>query len=112
MHMKSIVSAGALAIALGLVGPAFAQDAAATTTPTMIGNQEISEADAERVKNYCEDLSNEENQAEGASNDDVDAEPSEEAGGAAETAAVGSVDTDLITIENCIEAGFVTAAGN
>lgn len=111
MHIKTLVSAGALAIALGLGAPAavIAQDAA---TPTMIGSQSLTEADAERVKVYCEDLSTEANQAEGATNDDVDAAASEEAGGAADTAAVGSIDMSLITLENCVEAGFVTAAGN
>ena len=42
MHMKTIVSAGVLAIALGFAGSAAAQ--------TMIGNQSVSEADIERVK--------------------------------------------------------------
>lgn len=112
MHIKTLVSAGALAIALGLGAPAAVFAQAAATTPTMIGEQTLSEADAERVKVYCEDLSTEANQAEGATNDDVDAAASEEAGGAADTAAVGSVDMSLITLENCVEAGFVTAAGN
>ena len=112
MHMKAIVSAGALAIALGLGAPAMAQTEAATTLPTMIGNQELTAADAERVKVYCDDLSTRANQAEGATNDDVDAPASEEAGGSAETAAVGSVDMSLITIEACTEAGFTTTVAN
>ena len=50
MHMKTIVSAGALAIALGFAGTAFAQDAAPMAMPTEIGGQTLSEADAERAK--------------------------------------------------------------
>ncbi len=106
MHIKAIVSAAALSVALGLGGVAYAQDAA---LPTMIGEQQLTPADAERVKVYCEDLQNTENQAEGAGETGVDAPATEEAGGAAETAAVGSVDMDLITIEACTEAGFITA---
>ena len=107
MHMKTIVSAGALAIALGFAGTAFAQDAAPMAMPTEIGGQTLSEADAERVSVFCADLETESNQAEGATNDDTDAAESEEAGGSADTAAVGSVDMSLITIETCAEAGFI-----
>ncbi|MGB3336236.1 MAG: hypothetical protein WBA73_03560 [Devosia sp.] len=107
MHIKSIVSAVALSAALGFSGGAvYAQDAA---LPTMIGEQQLTPEDAERVKVHCEDLQTAENQAEGTESTDVDAPASEEAGGAAETAAVGSVDMDLITVEACLEAGFVTA---
>lgn len=109
MHMKTLVSAGALAFVLGLGGTAIAQDAA---LPTMIGNQTLTPEDAQRVKVHCEDLNTKENQAEGAVNDDVDAPVTDEAGGAAETAAVGSVDMSLITLENCVEAGFVAAVAN
>jgi hypothetical protein len=110
MHIKAIVSAAALTAALGFGGLAYAQDAAATgTMATMIGDQQLGEGDAERVKVYCEDLQNTANQAEGATNDDVDAPASEEAGGAAETATVGSIDMDAITLEACLEGGFVTA---
>ncbi|WP_323032533.1 hypothetical protein [Paracoccus sp. (in: a-proteobacteria)] len=48
MHIKAIASAATLAVVLGFAGTAAAQ--------TMIGNQTVSEADHERVKNYCEDL--------------------------------------------------------
>jgi hypothetical protein len=106
MHMKSIVSAGALAIALGLVGPAFAQEAA-TTTPTMIGNQQLSEADAERVKVYCEDLDTESNQAVGATGAEGEANQDATADSDSDTAALGSVDLSIVTIENCAEAGFI-----
>lgn len=109
MHIKAIVSAAALSVALGFGGAVYAQDAAATALPTMIGEQQLTPADAERVKVYCEDLQNTENQAEGAGETGVDAPATEEAGGAAETAAVGAVDMDLITIEACTEAGFITA---
>ena len=107
MHIRAIVSAAALSVALGFGGVVYAQDAAAL--PTMIGEQQLTPADAERVKVYCEDLQNAENQAEGAEATDVDAPATEEAGGAGETAAVGEVDMDLITLEACMEAGFITA---
>ncbi len=112
MHIKTIVSATALAVALGFGTAAYAQ--------TMIGNQTVSEADMERVKVYCEDLQNAENQAAGAT--DAETELNEEddnsgtddtAGptddGSNDSAAVGSIDMDIITLENCVEAGFVTA---
>ena len=106
MHIKAIVSAAALSVALGFGGVVYAQDAA---LPTMIGEQQLTAADAERVKVYCEDLQNAENQAEGAEATDVDAPATEEAGGAGETAAVGEVDMDLITLEACTDAGFIMA---
>ncbi len=109
MHIKTIVSAVALSAALGFGGYAYAQDAAATALPTAIGEQQLSPEDAERVKVHCEDLQTAANQAEGAENTDTNAPASEEAGGAAETATVGSVDMDLITVEACLEAGFITA---
>lgn len=108
MHIKAIVSAVALSAALGF-GGVYAQDAAATALPTTIGEQTVSAADAERVKVYCEDLQTAENQAEGTESTDTDAPATEEAGGSAETAAVGSIDMDLITLEACLESGFVTA---
>ena len=115
MHIKAIVSAAALSVALGFGGVVYAQDAA---LPTMIGEQQLTAADAERVKVYCEDLQNAENQAAGG----TDAELTENDDGSStddtadatddgdnDTAAVGSVDMDLITLEACMEAGFITA---
>ena len=99
MHMKTIVSAGALAIALGFTGSAVAQ--------TMIGNQSVSAADMERVKVYCEDLQTAENQAEGTNDNGIDLDESSGTG----TPSVGSVDMDAITLENCIEAGVVERVG-
>ena len=112
MHIKTIASAAALSVALGLSGFVFAQDAAVTTDmalPTMIGNQELTEADAQRVKVHCDDLQTAANQAvgtedaqeEGADEEDTEATDSE--------AAAGSVDLDAITLETCIEAGFIEA---
>ena len=117
MHIKTIASAIALTAALGFSGYSYAQ--------TMIGNQNVSEADMERVKVYCEDLQTAENQAVGTvdANDDaensavddsgsedpadpVTAEPNPEEEPEAD---VGSVDLDAITLENCIEAGFIEA---
>lgn len=114
MHIKSIVSAVALSAALGFGGVVYAQDAAATALPTMIGEQAVSEADAERVKVYCEDLQTAANQADGATeeadeNDESTMTSEESEGAEGDAAAVGSVDTDLITLEACLEAGFVTA---
>lgn len=106
MHIKAIVSAVALSSVLGLGGVVFAQDAAATVLPTMIGNQEVSEADAQRVKTYCDDLQTAANQAEGTETSETEAAtPVEEP--VAETAAVGSVDLDAVTIENCLEGGWL-----
>ena len=112
MHIKAIVSATALTVALGFGTAAYAQ--------TMIGSQTVSEADMERVKVYCEDLQNAENQAAGAT--DAETELNEEDDGSStddtadatsdgdnDSAAVGAIDMDIITLENCIEAGFVTA---
>lgn len=114
MHIKTLVSASTIAIALGLAAPAFAQ--------TSIGGQTLSEGDMERVKVHCEDLQNEANQAAGATGaesdlneddsastdngtgTDTDTESEDES----DTAAVGSVDMDLITVETCAEAGFIT----
>lgn len=99
MHIKAIASAATLAVVLGFAGTAAAQ--------TMIGNQTVSEADHERVKNYCEDLKTADTQAmSGTENDE--ASTTDEGTEAAETAAVGAVDLDQITLENCIEAGFVS----
>jgi hypothetical protein len=116
MHIKAIVSAVALSAALGFGGVVYAQDAAATALPTMIGEQQLTEADAQRVKTHCEDLQTAANQAAGATeaeseNDaDADAVASEESEGAeGDEAAVGAVDMDLITVEACMEAGFITA---
>jgi hypothetical protein len=117
MHIKTIASAAALSVALGLSGFAYAQDAAATTTlPTMIGNQTLTPEDAQRVKVRCDDLQNEANQAAGATDAESDtgtedaASSSEESSGSeGDEAAVGAVDMDLITVEACLEAGFITA---
>jgi hypothetical protein len=112
MHIKAIVSATALTIALGFGTAAYAQ--------TMIGNQTVSEADMDRVKVYCEDLQNAENQAAGATGAEAELTETDDGSGTDDTtgatddgsndsAAVGSIDMDLITLENCVEAGFVTA---
>lgn len=104
MHIKAIVSAAALSVALGFGGVVYAQDAAATMTlPTMIGNQEVGEADAQRVKNYCDDLQAAANQAAGT--EASDAETTQE--DVADTAAVGTIDMDAITIETCLEGGWL-----
>lgn len=109
MHIKTIASAAALSVALGFSGFVYAQDAAATTLPTMIGNQQLTPEDAQRVKVRCDDLQTEENQAAGTTETDADADAAatatENEGG---EAAVGSVDMDLITVESCLEAGFIT----
>lgn len=102
MHIKAIVSAVALSSVLGFGGAVFAQDSAATVLPTMIGNQEVSEADAQRVKTYCDDLQTAANQAEGTEPAAGEADNDDD-----EAAAVGSVDMDAITIENCLEGGWL-----
>nr|WP_314258507.1 hypothetical protein [uncultured Devosia sp.] len=106
MHIKTLVSAGALAIALGLGSTAvIAQEAAA---PTMIGNQQLTEADATRVQTYCDDLKTQSEQTAGTGSDSEDTAESTDTG---ETdggqAAIGGVDLDMVTIENCADAGFI-----
>lgn len=114
MHIKTIASAIALSTAMALSGTAMAQ--------TMIGSQEVSEGDRERVQVYCEDLQNRENQAVGATgaedelNETDDGSSTDDTADATDdgdddSAAVGSIDTDLITLQNCIDAGFVEAVG-
>lgn len=106
MHIKTLVTASTLAIALGFAGTAFAQ--------TSIGGQTLSEGDMERVKVHCEDLQNEANQAAGATGaegeltDDSASTDADATETDSDTAAVGSIDMDLITVESCAEAGFIT----
>lgn len=113
MHIKTIVSAVALSAALGFSGMAYAQ--------STIGGQAVSEADMERVKVYCEDLQNQANQAEGAtgaedeltetdSNSGTDDTASATDDGDDDSATVGSIDMDAITVEACMEGGFLDAA--
>jgi hypothetical protein len=119
MHIKTIASAIALTTAMAFSGSAMAQ--------TMIGSQAVSEADQERVKVFCEDLQNTENQAVGATGAEDDltetddmsatddtADATDDASDTADatdddtdSAAVGSIDMDLITLENCRDAGFI-----
>lgn len=97
MRTKIIASAAAIALVMGFSGAAIAQ--------TMIGNQEVSEADYDRVKSFCEALQLRENQASGLATDE--ATPAAEE---TETSAmIGSIDTDLITLVSCIEGGFIEA---
>lgn len=106
MHIKTIASAAAISIALGFSGFAVAQDAA-VTWPTVIGNQTVSEADAQRVKNYCDDLQREANQAVETEPTEGDAAVEPDTSAENSTATVGSVDTDMITIENCLDGGWL-----
>lgn len=117
MHIKTIVSAIALSATLGFGGVVYAQDAA---LPTMIGEQQLTEADAQRVKVHCEDLQTSENQAVGATDAEQELTETDDGSGTDDTAsstddgdsdsaAVGSIDMSAITLEACLEAGFVTA---
>ena len=124
MHIKTIASAIALTTAMAFSGSAMAQ--------TMIGSQAVSEADQERVKVFCEDLQNTENQAVGATGAEDELTETDDASatddtadtgddaadgtddmaaatddGDSDSAAVGSIDMDLITLENCKDAGFI-----
>lgn len=106
MHMKTIISAVSLAVAMGLSGHVIAQDAAATGTK--IGNTELSAPDAERVKVYCEDLNTRTDQATTGSeteNADANAPATGE-----ETGNIAGIELAQITLEQCIEGGFVEAA--
>jgi hypothetical protein len=113
MHIKTISSAAILVATLGFSGFVYAQDAA-MALPTMIGNQQLTEADAQRVKVHCDDLQTAENQAVGTSSDDTESAEAEEgsdtdAEDSSDPADIGSVDFDAITLETCIEAGFIDA---
>jgi hypothetical protein len=119
MHIKTIVSAVALSAALGFGGAVYAQDAAATALPTMIAEQTLNEADAQRVKVYCDDLQTRENQAVGTNDDeqeltDTDSDSATDDTASAtddgddDSATVGSIDMASITLANCQEAGFLT----
>ncbi|KRA40279.1 hypothetical protein [Devosia sp. Root635] len=98
MHIKTIASAAVLTAALGFSGMAYAQ--------TMIGNAEVSDADMERVKNYCVDLQTEANQAVGTSETDT-SEPTEDSVTEEGGTTLGAVDIDQVTLETCLEAGFI-----
>jgi len=101
MHIKTIASATILAAALGFSGVAYAQ--------TMIGNQNVSEADMERVKVYCEDLQTAANQAVGAGDNATESVDESAMETDESPTAIGNVDLDAVTLENCIEAGFIEA---
>lgn len=101
MHIKTIASAAAIALAMGFSSAAFAQ--------TMIGNQEVSAADQERVKSFCEALQLREDQASGLATDETTPDATDEADESETSAMIGNIDTDIITLANCIEAGFIEA---
>lgn len=107
MRTKIIASAAALALAMGFSSAAFAQ--------TMIGNQEVSAGDYDRVKSFCEALQLRENQASGLAtqeepvDENNDGVPDTESEDPDTSATIGNIDTDLITVEACIEAGFIEA---
>lgn len=104
MHIKTITSAAALVVALGFGGAAaYAQT---TPLPTMIGNQQLTEADATRVQTYCNDLAGNLGEDTTATDDATEAQAGSTSD-AGEQAALGSVDLDLVTIETCTEAGFL-----
>lgn len=118
MHIKTIASAVALSAALGFGGIVYAQDAAATALPTMIGEQSLTEADAQRVKTFCDDLQTEASQAAGATDEEQELTDAQDGEATAmtsvdgadpeDTAEAGSVDLNTVTLEQCKEAGFVT----
>lgn len=103
MHMKTLISAAALTVALGFTGTAFAQ-------AVTLGNQTVTEADMERVQVRCDDLQTEANAAVGTSDnaDDATSDSSEsntEQG--TEEGTAGLIELDTITLEQCMEAGLV-----
>ena len=123
MHMKNLVSAATLAVALGFTGTAFGQ-------AVTLGTQTVSEADMERVKVHCLDLQNEANAANPGSTDtEDDTDGSTDAGTgtdgdtgtddstgtdtegdteqSTEEGTAGLIELDTVTLEQCIEAGLV-----
>lgn len=99
MRIKTITTAALVTTMLGLSGAAYAQ--------TMIGNQNVSESDMERVKTYCEDLKTADEQAVGVEPGADEVTPAPDATADDDATALGNVDLDAVTLENCIEAGFV-----
>lgn len=91
MHMKNLVSAATLAIALGFTGTAFGQ-------AVTLGTQTLSEADAERARVHCIDLQNRENAANpGSTDSDDDASDTTTGGttgGTTDGSTDGSTDSD------------------
>ena len=106
MHIKTIASAAAISVALGLGSFAYAQDAAAPL-PMKIGNQDLTEADAQRVKVHCDDLQTAANQAEGVEGADAEGQNEADTDASDSQAEVGTVDLVAITLELCVEAGFL-----
>jgi hypothetical protein len=98
MRITTIASTAVLTLMLGLSSGAYAQ--------TMIGNQNLTEADVQRVQTYCDDLKTASEQAVGAEASDENATEADESD-ESEAGQIGTLDMDAITLENCIEAGFV-----
>ena len=87
MHMKNLVSAATLAIALGFTGTAFGQ-------AVTLGTQTVSEADMERVKVHCLALQNEANAANPGSTDtEDDTDGSTDAGTGTDDGSTGTGDS-------------------
>ena len=98
----SIISAVALTAAMLASPSVLAQDAMAA--PTMIGSQELSEADLPRVQAQCDTLAGIDRQSE-ATSDASETSDAEMPDGADQ--ALTKIDLELITIEDCKTAGLV-----
>ncbi|MBE7732293.1 hypothetical protein [Devosia faecipullorum] len=105
MNIKSALSVVALLSGVAFAGSAYAQ--------TMVGNNDVSDADLPYVQAQCDALLlNEQNEfaAEMTTGDEAKAADSEPTGLEADTAARNSstkVDLDTITLEDCRTAGLV-----
>ncbi len=100
---RSVISAIALSAAMMLSGGAFAQDTM-MAQPTMIGGQELPEAELPRVQAQCDKLAAIDRQSD-ATSDASDTDEAETPDGTDQ--ALTTVDLDLITIEDCKAAGLV-----
>lgn len=121
MSIKATVSAVALASAM-LVAPAFAQDAAATTTMEMtIAGAAVAEQDMEAVQARCDDLQlakdtqsltsteSSDDQATGTASDAGAPDSGTISDPAADSESASTIDLANITLENCEEGGWYAA---
>ncbi|GGA47515.1 hypothetical protein [Pelagibacterium lentulum] len=97
MFKKSLVSPIALAFGLALTGAAAAQ--------TMVGGQEVTDADLAEVQAHCEALAADETNVNGDVSDDATIQDDATDIGGVDPMA--GLDVASITIEECREAGLI-----
>ncbi len=105
MTIKSSLSVLALVAGVAFAGSAYAQ--------TMVGGFEVSEADLPHVQAHCDALAlADQNEPTAGTNPDEDTTDEDgRTGLETDTAARNTsttIDLELITLEDCVEAGLVT----